>query len=81
MAARNDTIYVKNLVAGQETLIKTVSAGAYTMTFAVVPGTSSATLHWMYQIAPTITTTAGRWDNIYLSYDGTDYNGEYSQNH
>jgi len=70
----NRTITFSNPVAGNKYLIhlKQDGTGSRTITWP--------TIKWQGGTTPTLTTTASKSDLIFITYDGTDYFGEYSLN-
>ena len=70
----NRTITFSNPVSGNKYLIhlKQDGTGSRTITWP--------TIKWQGGTAPTLTPTANKSDLIFITYDGTDFFGEYSLN-
>lgn len=65
----NRTLAVSNVTTGQVfTVIIKQGGGSNTVTWW-------STIKWSGALAPTLTTTSGRWDIFVFIYDGTNYYG------
>lgn len=73
----NRTLAVSNLTSGQSfvLILKQDATGSRTVTWFVSPGAGTPAIKWANASAPTLTTTANRYDIFAFLYDGTDIFG------